>query len=136
MRALAGVGARGWWASVGFLYIPYMNFPWAITEEKVEAVVRRIVEVCRPRKLVLFGSYVRGEMHADSDLDILVVTGDNAINSRRESVRIRRALRGLSMPMDILVVSEEKLEGLAERSDLVYREALTKGKVVYESAGE
>jgi len=118
------------------VYIPRMNFPWAITEEKVEAVVRRIVETCRPRKLVLFGSYVRGEAHINSDLDILVVAGDDIENPRQESVRIRRALRGLSVPMDILVVPEGKLEKLANRPDLVYREALESGRIVYESSGK
>jgi predicted nucleotidyltransferase len=113
-----------------------MNTSWSITPEKVDAVIRRIVETSRPRKLVLFGSFVRGESHTHSDLDILVVARDEVDNPRQESARIRRALRGLSMPMDILVVSEDKLEELARRPDLIYAEALKSGRVVYESPGE
>ena len=111
-----------------------MEKPWTITKGKVEAVVRRIVETSRPRKLILFGSYINGETNVDSDLDVLVVSDDDIQNTRRESVRIRKALRGISMPMDILVVPGSKLEKLAERPDLVYREALTNGQVVYESS--
>jgi hypothetical protein len=49
-------------------------------------------------------------------------------------VRIRRALKGIEMAMDILVVPEDELEELSASPGLIYREALNKGKVVYESA--
>ena len=48
---------------------------WQITPEKVQAVVQRLIQVAKPKKIILFGSYVRGEATRDSDLDILVVTG-------------------------------------------------------------
>jgi predicted nucleotidyltransferase len=105
---------------------------WAITPEKVQTAIKRIIEVSRPRKLILFGSYVRGNMNLNSDLDILVVTGDDIENPRKESVRIRRALKGIVMSMDILVVPESKLEELTNMPGLIYREAMRDGEVVYE----
>ena len=105
-----------------------------ITPEKVQNAIKRIVEVSRPRKLILFGSYVRGNMNLNSDLDILVVTGDDIENPRKESVRIRRALKGIVMSMDILIVPESKLEELTNVPGLIYREAMRDGEVVYESA--
>ena len=111
-----------------------MEAPWAITPEKVRNAIQRIIEVGQPKKLILFGSYVQGTLNRDSDLDVLVVTGDDIANCRKESVRIRRALKGISMPMDILVVPESKLNELANTPGLVYREILTHGEVVYEFA--
>lgn len=111
-----------------------MGVAWQVTDEKVRQAVERIVETARPRKVVLFGSYVRGTMHQDSDLDILVVTAEEVENPRKESVRIRRSLRGIGMPMDILVVSEERLSACADTPGLVYREALRDGRIVYDSA--
>lgn len=84
-----------------------MTVSWAVTKHKVQAVVRTIIETSRPRKVILFGSYVRGNMHRNSDLDVLVVTKDDIENPRKESVRIRRALKGILMPMDILVGTEQ-----------------------------
>ncbi len=107
---------------------------WEITSEKVQKVISKIVEVSNPRKLILFGSYARGNQHINSDLDILVVAGDEIDNPRKEGIRIRRALKGINMPMDILVVSENKLEELIAIPGLIYKEAVSKGKVVYESA--
>jgi len=107
--------------------------PWEVNPEKISAAVRKIIEVSRPLKLILFGSYIRGEANIDSDLDVVVITPDNIENPRKESVRIRRALRGISMPMDILVVPYSKWEELKNLPGLIYREASMKGKVVYES---
>ena len=111
-----------------------MSSLWEITPEKVQNAIKRIVEVSRPRKLILFGSYVRGNMNLNSDLDILVVTGDDIENPRKESVRIRRALKGIVMSMDILIVPESKLEELTNVPGLIYREVMRDGEVVYESA--
>ncbi|HQU32526.1 MAG: nucleotidyltransferase domain-containing protein [Planctomycetia bacterium] len=111
-----------------------MSVVWEITPQKVQKVIRKIIETSHPRKIILFGSFVRGDMHTSSDLDILVVTGDDIKNTRRESIRIRRALKGIIMSMDILVVPESKLEELANVPGLIYREVLRYGKVVYESS--
>ena len=111
-----------------------MQTSWAITPEKIEATIKRIVSVAQPRKVILFGSVIAGTPHPDSDLDLLVVTKDEVASRREESVRIRRALRGISMLMDILVISEKRLEELADMPGLVYREAVQHGKVVYEVA--
>lgn len=113
-----------------------MQTSWSITPEKIEAAIRRIVSVAQPRKVILFGSVVAGRPHLHSDLDILVVTKDEVASRREESVRIRRALRGISMPMDILVIPEKRLEELADTPGLVYREAVQHGKVVYEVASK
>ena len=78
--------------------------------------------------------YVSGTTHRNSDLDILVVTGDDVENPRKESVRLRRALKGILMPMDIVVIQESLLKVLADTPGLIYREALKRGKLVYESA--
>ena len=111
-----------------------MDIPWAVTREKVDAALQRIIEVGHPRKLILFGSYVSGTTRRNSDLDILVVTGDDVENPRKESVRLRRALKGILMPMDIVVIQESLLKELADTPGLIYREALKRGKLVYESA--
>jgi uncharacterized protein len=106
---------------------------WEVSAEKVEAAVSRIVEVSRPVKLILFGSYVRGTTNVNSDLDILVITRDEVPDPRKESVRIRRALRGISMPMDILVVPQSKWNEYKDVPGLIYHEALRKGRVAYEA---
>jgi uncharacterized protein len=106
---------------------------WAISEEKVQAVIHRIAEVGQPRKIILFGSYVRGETNINSGVDILVIVPDTVANPREESVRLQRELRDILMPMDILVVPESQWETFKEIPGLIYREVWTTGRVMYES---
>jgi predicted nucleotidyltransferase len=110
-----------------------MKVLWSITPQKVQAVIQKIVEISKPRKLILFGSYISGNMHLNSDLDILVVTGDDIESPRKESIRIRRYLKGILMSMDVIVVPESQLKQYADIPGLIYREALKHGKIVYES---
>ncbi len=42
-------------------------------ENILNEVIKRILSVVRPKKIILFGSAVREEMHANSDIDLLVV---------------------------------------------------------------
>lgn len=106
---------------------------WEVNPAKVEAAIRKIVEVSRPVKLILFGSYVQGKTSRNSDLDLLVIARNEIGDPRKESVRIRRALRGISMPMDILVIPQSKWDELKDVPGLIYREVLRKGKIAYEA---
>ena len=106
---------------------------WQITPEKVQMVVQRLIEVASPKKIILFGSYVRGDATRDSDLDVLVVTSHEVESPRRESVRLRNSLSDINMPMDIVVVPFSRFQTLRQKLGLIYREADRHGKVVYES---
>ena len=112
-----------------------IEIPWAVTPEKVEIVVQRLIAVARPRKIILFGSYVRGQIDRNSDLDVLVVTDDTVTNPRSESIRLRDAVDDIDMPMDILVVPETLFNALRDTRGLIYCEACEHGKVVYEQSG-
>ena len=109
------------------------RFSWAVTPAKVHKAVRLLIKVGRPNKIILFGSYITGHMNAHSDLDMLVVKQGPVRNPRQESARLRRRLGDIVMPMDILVIPESRLNALKERRDLVYREALTTGRIFYEA---
>ncbi len=109
-------------------------YPWQITEKKVQAAVQRIVELSQPLAVILFGSYVKRDAGPDSDLDVLVVAEDTLASCRAESVRLRKALKGILMPMDILVVRSRDLKELTKVPGLIYSTILTEGKIVYERA--
>ncbi|MGH8910260.1 MAG: nucleotidyltransferase domain-containing protein [Egibacteraceae bacterium] len=110
-----------------------MATSWAVTQDKIDSVVERIVELVHPRRVIVFGSAASGELHDDSDLDLLIVTRQDVARPRRESVRIRSALADVRMPMDLLLISERRLQELVDQPGLIYREAARHGKVGYES---
>lgn len=106
---------------------------WQVTPEKVKAAIQRIIEIGNPLKLILFGSYIENKTNLNSDVDFLVITQDTIENPRKESVRIRKELHGISMPMDILVVPLKQWKRFKDQPGFIFREVQNKGKVVYES---
>jgi hypothetical protein len=64
----------------------------------------------------------------DSNLDALVLAGEEVESPRRESIRLRNSVNDINMPMDILVVSYSRFEALREKLGLIYREAIAKAK--------
>ena len=99
--------------------------------DQLPEITRRIVRTSNPEKIILFGSYARGGSGIDSDLDLLVIV-PGVSHLRQESLRVRRALRGLLAPVDIIVATPEQIERLGNTPGLIYRTALREGKVLYE----
>lgn len=96
----------------------------------IEEAGRRLQRAAPEARVLLFGSHARGDGDANSDLDFLVIEPQVA-DRAAESVRLRRALRGLLAPMDIIVVSEQQVEEWGEVPGTVVHAALAEGRVVH-----
>jgi predicted nucleotidyltransferase len=101
-----------------------------LTPELLAEITRRILSVSNPEQIIMFGSYARGDFNTNSDLDLLVIEDVEFL--RQESVRLRQALRGLLFPIDIVVATPEQVERHRNSIGLIYRSALSEGKVLYD----
>jgi uncharacterized protein len=108
----------------GFSYIPL--------------IVEKLKQT-EPEKIILFGSYAYGEPKEGSDLDILVVTGDEIIPlsfSEKSLIylRISHVISDIKkdFPVDLIVHTKSMHQRFVENDSLFARELLTKGKVLYE----
>ena len=98
----------------------------------LDEVIRRVVQVAQPEKIILFGSAARGRMGPHSDLDLLVVrAGVDALDLIGD---IYLNLRGVGAAVDAIVASPDDLERYRDSYGMVIREALREGRVVYEAA--
>lgn len=94
-------------------------------------IIRRVVEVARPEKIILFGSAARGEMTRHSDVDLLVVADTE---DRLATIdRIHGRLRGEHAAVDVIVVTPADVERYGNSHALVIKPALREGRVVYEA---
>ncbi len=101
-----------------------------IASAQIDAAVHTLAKAAAPARILLFGSYARGDANAESDLDFLVIeplVADRA----REMVRLRRALRPLRLPVDIVVYSEEEVERWGQQPGSALFWALREGRVMY-----
>ena len=106
---------------------------WAVTPEKLADAVKRIVALAHPRRIILFGSRAHDAAGPDSDVDLLVVE-DVVPNRYTETVRLRRALAGVMMPIDLLVIGERDFQAASQWPGSVYRVAQQEGRVLYDAA--
>lgn len=103
------------------------------TEEIIDEAVRRLVDAADPERVILFGSYARGDATKDSDLDFLVILKE-VPDPHREMTHLRNVLRGLPVPIDVLVYSTKTVEDWGNVKGTVLYPALREGIVLYAAA--
>ena len=104
-----------------------------VDETLLNEVVRRVLSVASPDRIILFGSAATGRMTRDSDLDLLVVEPAPS-NTRARSVLIRRALGDVRYPVDVIVMSRERFEATKNIIGGIAYPANKYGRVLYEAA--
>ncbi|MCX5637954.1 MAG: nucleotidyltransferase domain-containing protein [Planctomycetota bacterium] len=102
-----------------------------VAMNRIEEFGRQIGREFGAERVILFGSYARGEVTEDSDIDLLVI-GPFKGRSVDKSVEIRMKLKP-QFPVDLLVRTPEKVRQRLEMGDSFLREILEEGKVLYEA---
>ena len=104
-----------------------------LTPELRDEIVRRIVAVSSPDKIVLFGSRARGDYREHSDVDLLVI-GPSKKNSYERVVPLYAAMSGIGIEVDIEIVAytPEEVEEWRGASAALVTTALREGKTIYE----
>lgn len=95
--------------------------------EMIERIVRRF----DPLRIILFGSWARGDARPDSDVDLLVVL-PHMEDKRRTTVDVLRVLNGVPVSKDVVVTTPEEIAVRGNVVGLVLQPALLEGKVIYE----
>lgn len=104
-----------------------------IDERVIQEIVRRILSVTKPDKIILFGSAATGQMTRDSDIDLLIVEPDTS-DQRKEYVHIIKALWGIRFPFDILFITTQWFKESKDVTGGIAYPANKYGKVIYEAA--
>ncbi|MGD9728525.1 MAG: nucleotidyltransferase domain-containing protein [Nitrospiraceae bacterium] len=101
-----------------------------VPQEILNEIVRRIVQVAQPDRIILFGSAARGQMGPDSDVDLLVVKS-NVPHRRRLAQAIHRNLFGIGVPVDVIVVTPEDIEAFKDKVGTIIGPAMKDGTLLY-----
>jgi predicted nucleotidyltransferase len=104
-----------------------------ISNERIQQASRILIDAAHPERIILFGSYARGDASEDSDLDLLVIER-SLPNKRAEMVRLRELLRPLRIPVDIIVVSQREFSDWSHLPGTAFYWAAKEGRVLHEAA--
>lgn len=99
----------------------------------IASVTRMIVERFQPRRIILFGSYARGDAHQDSDLDLFIEM-ETSRRPPERAIAIASAFGLHSWPMDLLVYTPEEVQRLRGMHGTLLSEIEREGQVLYEQS--
>ncbi|MGA7857099.1 MAG: nucleotidyltransferase domain-containing protein [Terracidiphilus sp.] len=110
-----------------------LRMSWRPTPEKVDRVVRTAIEVVRPSRVFIFGSWARGEAATARDLDLAVLVPDERSDEIGElHRRLDSKLEVVRMSVDLILVSEGYFAQFGASINSVYHKIANQGKLVYE----
>jgi predicted nucleotidyltransferase len=106
-----------------------------VSEATLRLATDRLVVQFHPQRVILFGSQARGTADARSDVDLLVICRFDAEWESRRTLMIAmdRALKGLGMARDVIVLTPEEFERDRQIPGTVARPAWREGRVLYEA---
>ncbi len=105
-----------------------------LTPDLTAEISRRLVTEFDPDQIILFGSHAWGIPGQDSDVDLLVIVPATDERPAARAVRAHRCLRGIPLPMDLIVKSRDEMTRSARVSTSLEAEILDRGKVLYLSS--
>ena len=105
----------------------------SVDETLLNEVVRRVLTVARPDRIILFGSAATGQMTKDSDIDLLIVEPAPA-NTHDRRVEIRDAVGDVGYQVDVIVMRTERFEETKRWIGGIAYPANKYGRVIYEAA--
>jgi len=106
--------------------------PSSTIDELINSATRLLVEEAQPERIILFGSYARGDFTRDSDLDLLVIV-PVVEDGIEEMARLRLVLREVSMALDVVVYSRDEVKERRHLRGTMLYHALHEGRVLYDA---
>lgn len=96
----------------------------------LDHIVESVRQAVPAERILLFGSYARGEQTPDSDIDLYVITnGDERPLSA--GGRIRRNLLWMAHPRDVICSSQKRYDSLKNDLSAVEHQVEQEGILLY-----
>ncbi|NKB23309.1 MAG: nucleotidyltransferase domain-containing protein [Kiritimatiellae bacterium] len=101
-----------------------------ILDHDIQQVALRLGEATHAERIILFGSYARGDARENSDVDLVIVAKSSLPRFKR-SRQLYKLFKPYPFGMDLLVYTPEEIER-GKRSPIAFvSNMLREGKVLY-----
>jgi uncharacterized protein len=102
-------------------------------EAEISLITDLIVRLYRPDKIILFGSWARGDAGDQSDIDLLVISDrEKHLPRYKRGLDVRLQLSQFMTPKDILFYTHEDVNRWRNVPQALINIILREGRVLYE----
>ena len=102
-------------------------------DKEIQNIVRQLVRLYKPEKVILFGSLAKGELNQGTDIDLFIIKSD-VPELGVDRIRQLDALIKYRLATDFIVYRPEELEQRLKLGDPFVKSILEEGKVLYDAA--
>lgn len=102
-------------------------------DKEIQNIVRQLIQLYKPQRIVLFGSLAKGEIKQGTDIDLFVIKSD-VPELGVDRIRELDALIKYKLATDFIVYKPEELEQRMKLGDPFVKNILEEGKVLYDAA--
>jgi uncharacterized protein len=101
-----------------------------LTDKEIEQLIDRIVVRIQPQKVIIFGSYAKGNATIKSDLDIFIIK-ETELPMANRADDLKPMLSNSLIPVDVHIYTPEEVEEYGQEPYSFINSILKSGKTVF-----
>jgi predicted nucleotidyltransferase len=101
-------------------------------EKEIKKILEQLIEIYKPRKVLLFGSLITGKIKNSTDIDLFIIKED-VPELGVDRIRELDSLIKYKLATDFIVYKPEEVEERLKLGDPFIKKILKEGKVIYEA---
>ena len=102
-------------------------------DEELQNIVRQLIHLCMPQKIILFGSLAKGNIDQGTDIDLFIIKSE-VPEFGVDRIRQLDAIIHYRLATDFIVYEPEEVKQRLELGDPFVKSILEEGKVLYDAA--
>jgi len=100
---------------------------------EITQITECIIREYQPDKIILFGSWARGDADEHSDIDLLVISDrEQGLPRYKRGLDVRLLLSQFQSPKDILFYTHKDVERWRDVPQTFVNSVLSEGRILYE----
>jgi predicted nucleotidyltransferase len=112
-----------------------------VSEDQLQEIVQKIIDTFPVRRIVVFGSYARGDAHEHSDLNLCIVVAHSDERPLDEwpskswlyrASELKQSVASAEVALDPYIFTEGEFEALRDKAHPLVGQILEEGRVMYE----
>ncbi|MFB0524913.1 MAG: nucleotidyltransferase domain-containing protein [Phycisphaerae bacterium] len=102
-------------------------------DKEIQNIVKQLIDLYRPEKVILFGSLVKGQINQGTDIDLFIIKRD-VPKLGVDRIRQLDTIIEYRLATDFIVYKPEEVKQRLKLGDPFVKSILEEGKVLYDAA--